>query len=92
MYGRTERSVLALRFTLRGFCGPTAPFAASDQPAALLPAALERINDGMHAVLRAHERDPHALVSLEWLRRTVCAALGARPVFRFGVWFEHLAS
>ena len=58
----------------------------------MLRAALERINDGMHAVLGAHERDLHALVSLEWLRRTVCAALGALPVFRFGVWFELLAS
>ena len=92
MCRHTERKTLVLRFTLPGFCGPTAPLAASGVVEAPLPAALERINDGVHAVFRAHERDPHALVNFEWLRKTVCAALGARLIFLFGVWFEHLAA
>lgn len=43
-----------------------AAYAVPGQPGASSAASLERINDGMHAVFRAHERDPHALLSLDW--------------------------
>lgn len=46
----------------------------------LSAAPLERVHNGVHAVLQAHETDPDARVRRERLRLAVRAAVGARPI------------